>query len=1043
MKPLACGLAMAIIVLVGAPARAERPPLKAYTTADGLAHDSVNKIVRDSRGFLWFCTAEGLSRFDGYRFKSYTQDQGLPHRNVNDLLETKAGVYLVATSAGVSVFNPRGKPYRWNVLQSRLEHAGADVPLFQTFRPPSDGRSITNLVTSLAEDGRGRIWAGTGFGLFQFVPTGEGWTFREFVPDEWAPGLGISALIVDAAGQLVVASGLGVFRIGLGDTATPLLNGSVGAISLDRSSRLWVDAGLELQRFAYDSGGPLRHLDSYSQKDGLPTNALHFFVQETSNGRIYVGFEYGFAEFVTDAKPHEPRFRVLEREKINALAEDAAGALWIGTDNKGVWKLARAGLTMFGERDGLSPTDELMSVFSDRAGEVYVASRPNKLSHLASGRFETVTPFGLAQRSWGWHFLDLQSRDGEWWIPGADGLRRYPRVSRFADLARTAPTRVWTKADGLLGNEVFVQFEDSRGDIWFTLIAVENSLVRWERRTGRLVAYTTADGLPRFNGPMSFGEDSHGNVWFGYYFGGLARYRNGSFRLFTERDGLPISRINDLLTDSRGRLWIATSGRGLLYLDDTNAEAPTFHGLSTADGLSSNQPLCLAEDRFGRVYVGTGRGINRIERSGAIRIFAEQDGLPGNHITRCTVDARGDLWFITRNTLLRFVPEPDRPAAPPTVLIDRILVNGVAEEISELGEAEPQALELRSTERQVEVDFFALASDGAQNLRYQYRLDSQNWSAPTADQILHLDLSPGTRTLSVRAITSNGLASRQPASVRLTVVPPVWLRWWFIGLVVSAVGLAVSGLNRYRMARLREVNAALAEARRAEEALGRSRDERLGELERVRTRIATDLHDDIGSSLTQIAVLSEVARRSGDNGAQPIERVITISNELVETMSDIVWAINPKKDHLSDLLQRMRRFASDILTAKQVGFTFGAPGSDRDVSLGANIRREVFLIFKECIHNVVRHSDCTHVDIAFGLDEDNLVLSVCDNGKGFDAAGSPSTVSRSAARGGNGLASMRRRADEMGGRLDIVSRPGAGATATLRLALPRPPTEAR
>jgi hypothetical protein len=145
----------------------------------------------------------------------------------------------------------------------------------------------------------------------------------------------------------------------------------------------------------------------YAQADGLPPNALHFYTIQLSDGRIYVGFEYGFAEFLPDAKAHEPKFRVFVREKVNALAEDAGGALWIGTDTKGAWKLAPTGFMMFGEDDGLPPSDELMSVFPDREDGVYVVSRPNKLSHLAHGRAERVTPFGLKNRSWGWHFLDL------------------------------------------------------------------------------------------------------------------------------------------------------------------------------------------------------------------------------------------------------------------------------------------------------------------------------------------------------------------------------------------------------------------------------------------------------------------------------------------------------------------------------------------------------------------------------------------------------------------------------------------------------------
>src|SRR5215213_9000117 len=158
--------------------RAERPPFKIYTTGEGLAHDSVNKIVRDSRGFLWFCTAEGLSRFDGSKFKNFTQDQGLPHRSVNDFLETRDGTYLVATSAGLSIFNPNGKAYRWNILESKLEQDSDEPPLFQTFAPDTEIRPKKSIL-SLAEDRQGTIWAGTGFGLFRVDKINDTWHFQE------------------------------------------------------------------------------------------------------------------------------------------------------------------------------------------------------------------------------------------------------------------------------------------------------------------------------------------------------------------------------------------------------------------------------------------------------------------------------------------------------------------------------------------------------------------------------------------------------------------------------------------------------------------------------------------------------------------------------------------------------------------------------------------------------------------------------------------------------------------------------------------------
>ncbi len=222
----------------------------------------------------------------------------------------------------------------------------------------------------------------------------------------------------------------------------------------------------------------------------------------------------------------------------------------------------------------------------------------------------------------------------------------------------------------------------------------------------------------------------------------------------------------------------------------------------------------------------------------------------------------------------------------------------------------------------------------------------------------------------------------------------------------------------------------MTERKRAEEALRRSREERLIELERVRKRIATDLHDDVGSSLTRISLLSEVVRRQVDGGnpslAHPLSSIAGLSRELVDSMSDIVWAINPTKDHLSDLSQRMRHFGSDVCTARQIDFRFRTPSADCDIAVGANVRREVFLLFKEAVNNMVRHSGCSEADLEFGVTEQGLVLRVSDNGRGFDVH----TES-----GGHGLRSMRERTASLGGHLELESRPGAGTNLTFTIPL--------
>jgi signal transduction histidine kinase len=225
-------------------------------------------------------------------------------------------------------------------------------------------------------------------------------------------------------------------------------------------------------------------------------------------------------------------------------------------------------------------------------------------------------------------------------------------------------------------------------------------------------------------------------------------------------------------------------------------------------------------------------------------------------------------------------------------------------------------------------------------------------------------------------------------------------------LEASIAALLIYGLSRYRLMHLLAV-------------------------ERVRTRIATDLHDDIGSSLSQVAILSEVVRRrigeSDPEINERLSRIATISRELVDSMSDIVWAINPAKDNLYYVTQRMREFANDVLIARDISFEFRATSGEHGHGIGADARRQVFLIFKECVNNVVRHANCTHVEIDVRTEGARLVVQVRDNGPGFEPL---------AAANGHGLASMRDRARRLGGTIDVMAN-HCGTAVTLEVPLPK------
>ncbi|HKG20414.1 MAG TPA: ATP-binding protein, partial [Blastocatellia bacterium] len=579
-------------------------------------------------------------------------------------------------------------------------------------------------------------------------------------------------------------------------------------------------------------------------------------------------------------------------------------------------------------------------------------------------------------------------------------------------------------------DDITTLFEDSRGDIWIGHFAPGSEVLsRWERATETFHSYSEADGLQPFTSPSSFCEDARGDLWIGFREGGLARYANGRFAIFKEDEGFPPGKGVKLYMDQSGRLWCILSDGRLCRIDDPRAARLNVVEYTKKEGLGKGPFFNLAGDSSGRIYIENTQGIDMLDpATGHVKHYTSSDGLTVGEPTTAFCDRQGKLWFGTNRGLSRFSLQPERDISPPPIFIDDLSIAGVTYRVSPLGEKEISGLEIGPNQNQIQIDFFGMSFGLGEALRYQYKLEgsSVDWSAPTDQRSVNYAILPsGSYRFLVRAVNSIGVTSESPAIIEFRIVPPVWRRWWFLAIVASTVVSAVFAFARYRYQRIRAV-------REAEDALRRSREERLQELERVRRRIATDLHDDIGSSLTQISIMSEVAQqRIGADDSQlsaPLSMIAGASRELVDSMSDIVWAINPQKDHLRDLTQRMRRFASDVLTARNIAFEFHEPDEESDVEMGANIRREVFLIFKESVNNLVRHSDCSEANIDFQITGESLVLIVRDNGKGFDMSQDSE---------GHGLASMRQRAAELGGKLEMSSHEGGGTTVTLELPLNR------
>lgn len=1017
-----------VLLALSLAARAERLPMRLYTSADGLWSSFINTMMRDSHGFIWLCTRDGLSRFDGYRFINYKISDGPSSQHFVYMLEDRDGIFWI-------FLNGRGL-YRYDPAAAGPATSPPAAPA------SADGRILLNaeLVSSasfggLFQDRLGNLWA-QGRGLFLIERSAGRFSVREIdlnLPKNWRPLFGVNSIADTEDGSLWLGTTHGVLRRLPDGRVVQYTSDYVRSILADKSGNLWVTHPHGLYVF---KPGPPSLLQSgqdfqsvrLSACPSIPEKALperprelvdwtgmEIFagdagnitaVHQHSNGQIWLAAHDRLVLF--DGQHF--RYFTDSRSPFSHLLEDLDGDLWVATLD-GIMRFSLHGLVSYGRNEGLKDP-EIDSILEDHESRLYTISPGWIISQLKERTFASVRPnIPPSSRLWT-SPLGFLDHTGQWWLLTGRGLYRFPRVKRFEDLAHTVP-KLYTNLDGLPAEWVYCMFEDSRGDLWISVRRTEEGvigLVRWRRATESFHRFTEADGLPPLRSAASFVEDGAGDLWFGFYEEGLVRYSAGRFTSFTAADGAPRGFITALHIDRYGRLWLTSTSSGLARVDDPAAAHPHFVIYTTRQGLSTDNARSLTEDLDGRIYVGTVRGVDRLTpETGEFKHYGSEDGLAGDFVMTAFRDRRGALWFGTFNGLSRLEPQPDPKPTAPSILIDGLRVAGVKQPLNELGTPAVSGLELDASQSNLQIDFSSLSMAHAALLRYQYKLQGvdKDWSPAMEQRTVHYaNLAPGRYRFLVRAVDSRGMASPQPATVSFRILPPFWRRWWFLTVAAVFVGCMATLLYRYRVAHLLE-------------------------LERVRTHIATDLHDDIGSSLSQIAVLSEVARRQVDGNVSvstPLSTIASTSRELVDSMSDIVWAINPNRDHLSDLSQRMRRFASDLLTAQDIEFRFDAQETERGVKLDAHVRRQVFLIFKESVHNMVRHSGCANVRIELRIEKHAIHLTLADDGKGFD----PGQQSQ-----GHGLMSMRQRASSLGATLDIISHPDQGTVISLKVPLAR------
>lgn len=998
-------LLLLTLMSAAAGAMAATPPMRRYTTADGLPTDTVTALHFDSRGFLWVGTDDGLARFDGERFTVFDDRSGLPRGTINAFLEDTRGSLYVATGQGVA----------------RLRDGADLVDRFEAIPVPAAEAAAAH---GLAHAPDGSIVSATNQGLFRLS--------ADASPPRWEPvplglpphpdGLGCTFIRADRRGDLWSLCGSHLVRLdrdGRVDSwdlaqrlATPLGGMWLTDIEEDRRGRMWVSGSGFLWRLV-DNHVPGLDPVARDYSDCPGGNLRIFSLLRRRDGAVWAATANGPAEIREDVADDgcpvqfmhegtEASFRLAV-----ALAEDEAGNLWASESSHGLVRIAAQGFAFFGHEDGI-PYLDVGEIAEGPDGEV-VALVGSSLFELQGKKFRQLDaklPAGF-NVGWGSRQRMLFDREGGLWLATRQGMLRWFGPDGLHRVERQPPDRVYSLPGGLARRAVMRMFEDSRGDLW---IAPEEGaglqLCRWSRGDDSIDCFGEEEGVPPVR-VRSMVQDTAGQIWVAFREGTLLRRRGDRFERMNGRPGFTPSEINAILADGSGRIWVAAPREGLYRVDGAAEENPRFTLHAREAGLSSLDLRCLVEDEGGRIYIGTGRGIDRFDPAGGpVRHYTALEGLLDTSLLTAMRARNGTLWFGTADGIASLDPRPDPTPLPPRVYLMGLRIAGETRAVSARGAARLGDLSLGPNENNVEIEYTGIGQGPGEPLAFQTRLEGAEagWSEPKAERsISYARLAPGSYTFSVRAVDGGGVTSASAASLTFHVAAPFWRQWWFVTLVAMGIAAVAAAFHRQRAARLVE-------------------------LERVRMRIATDLHDEVGAGLSEIALMGEVWARHEETGDGVPGRIASTSRRLVDSMSDIVWAINPEKDRVFSLSQRMRRYATTVLRSAGVALSFQSIDEPQDRALDGDARRELLLAFQEIVTNAIKHARCSRLDVRLEVRGSDLVVEVEDDGRGFDPA-EPSE--------GTGRASLSRRAERLGGACRIRSRPGAGTRVTLQVPLQR------
>ncbi len=979
-------------------------PLKWYTSANGLPHSRASRIVQDSDGYFWCGTLNGVSRFDGNEFQNFNSRQsGLAFKAIQSLVldSTGTGIWCSVDNEGVYHID------RYGNVSCLARFINNEITLLTNIERIASGESnslwFTTSYGSLIHFFNGYKWKeyspkeGYDFGRCRwplwYLPSRELWTIHS--------GSIISILDVNGGARKIdIKNFLPAIRA---KKEVRVLNLTPNR----KTGGLWMITSVGV---ICVEGSPAT-FRFFPQKEYA--GHFHFSPSTDKEGNLW--------------------YVQLEPEQISYAY-------------KKISYKDGSTLTSIGRDPDLAKMLPFGAIYEDREGSVWICA--NGLAHLSS---TSVLNYQLSNREAVASRNFIHTKSNQRFLSSWNG------IYQFHDDKFTPPEYIFHYTDVPAVSKIF---EDPDGDLhWYHVtkgsFVFKNNTVHqdqirniWSYKGKKYpiteIAELTTDGTLVFinsaeanrlffvtkKGDSSsvflrstipndevkndlicatrnYKNKSNSVIILSKF--SLWEFRDRSLvHQYSIKDGYRAGEWPSICEDSTGMIWIgfrSPSDSSVLIRFD----GKKFYSF-TMDEIGIQNPyilgLCAHPNRRDLIVLTTeGLYIISLQLMKPRKHLTERDGLY-IHLSELFVDKTNDIWIAAAGGITRYDESQDQiNTTSPKVVMSSF----TADEFSIKFPNQILQANLDHPPNRIEFKFSAL-SFTTQGLLFQTMLSGleDEWSAPSMERFVrYTNLGPGSYTFKVKASDANGRWNSFPAEFVFVIPPPFYRTWWFILLVILIFFGALYSFYRYRLAHVMK-------------------------MERMRSTIALDLHDEIGSTLTSISFISSMAekeiRSTHPTTAEKMQKIGETARSVVDMMSDIIWSLKPEHDSFGNLVRRISDMATEMCEGLKIHLQLDLPTTESHIPLRMEYRRNIYLIAKEALHNIIKHSQCTDATITMSIEKEFIELRIEDNGIGISQAQEQRTKGS-----GTGLTSMKKRAGELRAEFVFESKPGDGTKIIVRV----------